>query len=411
MSGKKIAILHYAGPPIVGGVESTIYHHARLLSNYGYDVNIIAGRGEVFHPSISFHLIPEIDSRHPQVLEIGKQLSEGEVSPQFESLRDLLVRRLSSVLNRVDVTIVHNVITLHKNLPLTAALHQLSEKGVTSLIAWCHDFAWQDTLYIPDLHPGYPWDLLRAPWSGVRYVVVSEHRRTKLAALLSIPEKDIVVVTPGVDISGFLKLESLTNRLVESLDLLNADPLMLLPARVTLRKNIEIAIRVTATLRHTKPNVTLVITGPPGPHNPKNIAYLNTLKSLQEELEVSKQVHFLYEQGEDGESLFVPDEVVADFFRLADLLIFPSLREGFGIPVLEAGLARLPVFAADIPTVRESAAQLADLFDLNSDPTSVAQLITSHLDDDRAYQLKRRVLERFTWQKIAEKKLIPLIES
>jgi glycosyltransferase involved in cell wall biosynthesis len=411
MPDKRVAILHYASPPIVGGVESTIYHHARFLVQSGYEVIVIAGRGDAFHPNVSLHIIPEIDSRHPQVLDIGKQLSQGEISSQFESLRDQLVSRLSSALKRVDVTIVHNVITLHKNLPLTAALHQLSEKGITRLIAWCHDFAWQDALYIPDLHPGYPWDLLRTPWPGVRYVVVSEHRRSKLAALLDVPETDIPVVTPGVDISSFLKLEPLTNRLIESLELLSADPLLLVPARVTRRKNIEFAIRVTAALKRTKPDVTLIITGPPGPHNPKNIAYLNTLKSLQEELEVSKQVYFLYEQGKDGQPLYVPDEVVADLFHLADLLLFPSFREGFGIPVLEAGLSRLPVFAADIPSVRESAAHLAGLFDLNSNPAGVAQMIAGRLAEDRAYQLKRRVLERFTWSKIIENQLIPLIES
>jgi glycosyltransferase involved in cell wall biosynthesis len=411
MPDKKVAILHYAGPPIVGGVESTIYHHALLLSKSGYDIRIIAGRGEAFHENISFHLIPEIDSRHPQVLEIGKQLSQGKISSQFESLRDQLVSHLSSILNRVDVTIVHNVITLHKNLPLTAALHQLSEKGMTSFIAWCHDFAWQDALYIPDLHPGYPWDLLRTPWPGVRYVVVSKHRQSKLATLLNIPEKDIQVVTPGVDVSSFLKLEPLTNRLIESLELLNADPLILLPARITRRKNIEFAIRVTAALKRTKRKVALLVTGPPGPHNPKNIAYLDALKSLQKELGVSKQVHFLYEQGEDGQPLYIPDDVVADLFRLADLLLFPSTREGFGIPVLEAGITCLPVFAADIPPVRESAANLANLFDLNDDPAEVARSIAKHLVDDRAYQLKRRVLERFTWQNIVKKQLISLIET
>jgi len=411
MPDKKVAILHYAGPPIVGGVESTIYHHALLLSKAGYEIHVIAGRGEAFHENISFHLIPEIDSRHPQVLEIGKQLSQGKISSQFETLRDQLVSQLSSLLNRVHVTIVHNVFTLHKNLPLTAALHQLSEKGMASLIAWCHDFAWQDALYIPDLHPGYPWDLLRTPWPGVRYVAVSKHRQSKLARLLSVPEKDIQVVTPGVDVSSFLKLEPLTNRLIETLELLKADPLILLPARITRRKNIEFAIRVIAALKRTKPKVALVVTGPPGPHNPKNIAYLNALKSLQKELGVSKQVHFLYEQGEDGQPLYIPDEVVADLFRLADLLLFPSTREGFGIPVLEAGITLLPVFAADIPPVRESAANLANLFDLNEDPTEVAQSIARHLVEDRAYQLKRRVLERFTWQNIVKKQVVSLIET
>jgi hypothetical protein len=32
----RVAILHYAGPPIVGGVEITIQHHARLLAEAGH---------------------------------------------------------------------------------------------------------------------------------------------------------------------------------------------------------------------------------------------------------------------------------------------------------------------------------------------------------------------------------------
>jgi hypothetical protein len=44
----RVAILHYAGPPIVGGVESTIYHHALALSHRGYQVEVVAGRGKYY---------------------------------------------------------------------------------------------------------------------------------------------------------------------------------------------------------------------------------------------------------------------------------------------------------------------------------------------------------------------------
>jgi mannosylglucosylglycerate synthase len=93
------------------------------------------------------------------------------------------------------------------------------------------------------------------------------------------------------------------------------------------------------------------------------------------------------------------------------LLIFPSRSEGFGIPVLEAGLARLPVFAADIPPVKESAGGLAQLFDPEGDPQAVAEAILAHLENDRAYQLRRRVLSQFTWQAILHNRLIPLIKE
>lgn len=407
----RVAILHYAAPPIVGGVESTIYHHGRLLAQAGYTVRVIAGRGEPFHPQVTFHHIPEVDSRHPKVLAVGQILAEGQVPPSLAPLRDRLIDHLRILLVDTDVCIVHNAITLHKNLPLTAALRHLADERVTRFIAWCHDFAWQDTLYIPDLHPGQPWDLLRTAWPGVRYVVVSAHQRERLTSLLDLPEDQIEVVNPGVDVAEFLKLEPITRRLLDKLDLLAADPLMLLPARITRRKNIEFAVRVTAALTRHKPQATLVVTGPPGPHNPSNVAYLEALQALREELGLTSRVHFLYEYGDGDQPLHVSDAMMADLYHLADLLLFPSRREGFGIPVLEAGLVRLPVFAADIPSVQESAGDLAHLFDPEGDPVAAAEAITAHLADDRTCQLRRRVLSQFTWQAIVERRLLPLIQE
>jgi glycosyltransferase involved in cell wall biosynthesis len=408
---KRVSILHYAGPPIIGGVESTIYHHARLLSDAGYKVEVIAGRGEQFHPSVRYRGIPEIDSRHPRVQMVAQQLAEGTLTEDFNRLRDELSRKLHPILDLSAACIVHNALTLHKNLALTAALRQLSDEGVCRMIAWSHDFAWQDPLYIPDLHPGQPWDLLREPWPGVQYVVVSEHRRERLAELLNLPPESICVATPGIDIYQFLRVGSLVQTLAINLDLLAADPLMLLPARITRRKNIEFAIQVTAALRVEKPLTTLVVTGPPGPHNPKNAAYLTSLRHLRASLGLKDQVHFLYEHGQDGKPLNLPDEAVGDFYRLSDLLIFPSQREGFGIPVLEAGLTRLPVFAAAIPSIQGSVGELGHLFDPNGDPKTVARQIASFISTDDAYRLRRRVIDRFSWQALVTGLLIPLIEE
>lgn len=406
-----INILHYAGPPIIGGVESTIAYHARLLAEQGYPVSVIAGRGEKFHQAVPFQKVPEIDSRHADVLEVGAELASGYIGPSFTRLRERLVTKLEPLLENSDVCIVHNAITLHKNLPLTAALYALLDRGDTAWIAWCHDFAWQDSLYISDLHPGYPWDLMRQPWPGVRYVVVSEHRRARLAALLDLPVEVIHVVTPGVDMGEFLGLSPTTLQLVKELELLQADPLMLLPARVTRRKNIQLAIQITAALVAWFPQAKLLITGPPGPHNPKNQAYLQSLQLLKVKLGLETNVYFLYEHGEKGEPFHAPYAVVSELYRLADLLLFPSLREGFGIPVLEAGLVHLPIFATNIGPIRESAGELAHLFDPNIDPGIIANSIASFLKGDPVARLRRRVLRRFTWQAILNNQLIPMIEE
>jgi len=406
-----ISILHYAAPPIVGGVESTIYHHSRLLSSAGYDVSVIAGRGESFNNKIPLHLIPEIDSRHPEVIDIGSALASGEVLNEFTNLRDTLFQKLNVLLENTDILIVHNVITLHKNLALTAALKLISEQKNPAMIAWCHDFAWQDTLYTPDLHHGYPWDLLRSPWADVHYVTVSNHRKNILADLLGIPEAEINVIPPGMDVDQFLKLSPLTREIIDHLNLLDADPLVLLPARLTRRKNIEFALRVVDSIKHDFPEVSLIITGPPGPHNPKNIAYLESLRSLRNELLLESNIHFLYEFGELGQTKNIPDEVIADLYQLSDILLFPSFHEGFGIPILEAGLARMPIFSSDIPPVRESSNGLINLFDPNGDPMKVGDQISSYLKSDRTYKLRKNVMSQFTWKSILNTKIIPLLDG
>ncbi len=405
-----VAILHYAGPPTIGGVEVTMYYHALYLQQMGYQVRIVAGRGEAFHPEIPFVRLEAADSRYPALAQVNEQLAQAKVTKAFFALRDTLYTALRQALQGVDVLIAHNALTLHKNLPLTAALYRLAEEGFP-ILGWCHDFAWQDALYIPVLHPGYPWELLRTPWPQVRYVVVSEHRREQLAALLNLPPERIAVVTPGVDPLRLWRLSEETARLVQALGLLEADPLFILPARITRRKNIQFALRVMGYLRDQLPHPVLIVTGPPGPHNPTNAAYLQQLRDLRQELGLSEQVFFLYEHGRDGAPLEVSEAMLAALYEVADALLFPSLREGFGIPVLEAGLLRLPIFAADIPPVRESAGEWAVTFDPEGDPAVAAERIVAHLKRDPIYQMRRRVRQRFTWERIVRDRVVPLIEA
>jgi glycosyltransferase involved in cell wall biosynthesis len=320
------------------------------------------------------------------------------------------VDKLTPVMGENDICIAHNIHTLHKNLPLTAALHQLLNPNLITQIAWCHDFAWNDSLYKPQLHPGFPWELMRSEWPKVVYVTVSEHRRQILSILLKKAPDEIFVITPGIPFADFFKFEPLTRSIIDRLDLLQADPIFLLPARVTRRKNIEFAIQVIAAIRPEYPDVCLVITGPPGPHNPTNVAYLESLKELRQELGVTSNVHFLYEFGTSEMPMEIPDKVVADLYQLADALLFPSRHEGFGIPVLEAGLSRMPVFAADIPPVRESSKGYANFINLSDEPEIVGKDIVSYLKNNQAYQLKRSVLKDFTWESIVQNKIISMIE-
>ncbi|MBK9601592.1 MAG: glycosyltransferase [Anaerolineales bacterium] len=370
-----IAILHYSVPPIVGGVESVIGHHARLMSANGHSVRLIAARGESLSNKILLTELPLADSRHERVAHMKDQLDRGEVTPDFESLRDELVIQLQVALAGVDILIAHNVCSLNKNLALTAALYQLHiSKKLPRLILWHHDLAWTTPRYQPELHDGYPWDLLRTNWGETTHVVVSHLRRRELSTLMKIQPDEIQIIPNGVDAARFYKLESQTQSLLEKTKLLDAAPILLLPVRVTPRKNIELALHTLAELRRQFANAALVVTGPLGPHNADNHKYFEALSSLRAQLGLQHSAHFLTELTDS----FLPDEVIADFYRIADALLFPSREEGFGIPLIEAAFSHLPAFCADIPPLRELGLNDAAFFSPDDDPAKISGMIAEY---------------------------------
>jgi glycosyltransferase involved in cell wall biosynthesis len=407
-----VGIVHYASPPVIGGVELTIFHHARVLAALGHQVTVVSGQGAVFLPQVSYHAEPLTGSRSQVILQASHTLAAGCHPDNFEALVGQTQAALLRNLDHCDVVIGHNLFTLHKNLVLTTAVYRLVQSGEgPPWVAWHHDFAWLRSQYQPELHPGEPWELLKRPWPGVRHVTVSQAQQADLARLYGLPTEAITVIPPGVEPTDFYQTSPTVTRLNQEWNLLAADCIFLLPARITRRKNIELGLRWLAAIREQSGwDARLVVTGPPGPHNPANSAYLEQLFSLRHELSLDGAVHFAYEASHSADTpLLLTDAEVSDFFQLADALLFPSRQEGFGIPILEAALTRLPIFATDLPPFRESAGPWARLFPAKMIPSEVAQVVLEVLQADRAFQLRRQVLSHFTWRSVVETKIIPLL--
>ena len=401
-----IAILHYSVPPVVGGVESVIAHHARLMTADGHAVRLVAARGESLSEQILLTRIPLADSRHVRVLQAKAQLDCGTVTGDFESLRDDLIQELQTALSNTDILIAHNVCSLNKNLALTAALYQLHSSGrLPRLILWHHDLAWTTPRYLPELRAGYPWDLLRTDWGGVTHVVVSELRHTELARLMNPDAASVHVIPNGVDAERFYKLGTQTKRLLEQTKLLDADPILLLPVRVTPRKNIELALRTLAELKKQFSRAALVVTGPLGPHNHNNIKYLEMLTALRAQLDLQDSAHFLAEIVDS----FLPDEVIADFYRVADALLLPSREEGFGIPLIEAAFSHLPVFCSDIYPLRELGLDDVTYFSPDENPANVAGMLAAYFGSSPTARLSIRARSSFRWEVIYRAYIAPLL--
>lgn len=403
----KITLLHYSAPPIVGGVESVLEHHAHLMTSHGHQVQVIAGRGSQFNEKVSFNIIPLLDSRHAQILEVKKELDTGKVSKQFNKLVSDIESELKKLLIDTDILIAHNVCSLNKNLPLTVALFNISKQNSKlKIILWHHDLAWTTPRYQNELYEGYPWDLLKTAWDGAIQVTISDSRRDELSKLMKTDKSQIHVIPNGVDLEKFFKLDSQTIDYVQKLDLLKASPLLLLPVRITSRKNIELALQIIPQLKKDFPNAKLVVTGPLGPHNPANVEYFEKLKKLREELNIKDSVHFLAELTDE----FIPNSVISDFYKLADALLFPSMEEGFGIPMLEAGFSNIPIFCSDIPPLKKLGGDFANYFSLTESPNMIAKRMSEYFSSSKIFLMKSSVRESFTWENVYQTKIEPLLK-
>ncbi len=404
----KITLLHYSAPPVVGGVESVLEHHTHLMANDGHQVQVIAGRGEQFDPHIPFMHLPLIDSRHPQVLSIKQELDKGMLPADFAELTSKIEEQLAKLVSDTDMLMAHNVCSLNKNLALTAALFNISKKNKKlRLVLWHHDLAWTTPRYQDELHPGHPWDLLKTAWPGAKQVVISDMRQDELSELMGLEKSHITVIPNGVDVEKFFKLEEQTRSYVQKLDLMQASPLLLLPVRITPRKNIEFALQVLAALRTRFASAKIVVTGPLGPHNPANIEYFEHLRALRSELGLSNTAHFLAELTNE----YIPDPVISDFYQLADLLLFPSYEEGFGIPILEAGFAGLPIFCSDIPPLKKLGGEFVNYFSADESHENVAKRIADHFSASPIFGLRASVRSQYTWERVYKTGIVPLLKG
>ena len=396
---RRVLLVHYTTPQVLGGVEQVMAAHAGALIAAGKEVAVLAGRGGAKPSGVRVIRVAEADSRGPAVERDLAALKDGVRTPAHDALVARLLKRIRPHVEWADRIVVHNVMTMPLNLALTEVLATLARELPGRFIAWTHDISFFDGRYAAMRRDGAPWDLVRRALPGVRYVTVSEQRAEQLSVLTGIARRDIEVVTNGIDVGEVLGLAPTGLRLAQRLDLFDADTLLLLPVRLTRRKRVEAAIDATAVLRRRGRAAVLVVTGTVGPHDATNKAYL---AELTKRAKAVGGVHLLAALG-----LRISYGTVVDLFSLADVLVFPSESEGFGIPMLEAGLHRLPIVCSDIPALRETGGEDPIYIPPDASGEVIADAVERALNTP-VMRMRARAREH-AWHRVLRDRVLPVI--
>ena len=397
----EVVLIHYSYPPVIGGVESILRQHAARFAGDGHSVNVLAGSGES-DAQARVEIVPELAATHPLRATMDAELAAGAPGPAFAELQRRLATFFTVRLADTAVVFVHNVFTMPFHLAATAALWAWAESRPRArIVNWIHDLAAANPDYQFPTGEKFPWNLLRRPPAGVRPVAVSELRRRQFEELTG--TTGCTVVPNGINASATLALTPPVAALAQRSDWPDRWPVLFHPARLLRRKNVELGIAVTAALRELVERPLYIVTGASDPHHAPSREYAESLRCLVRGLHVEDAVIFAHDD------FSASDADVAALYRLTDALFFPSRQEGFGLPLVEASVHRVPVFAARIKPLTELGG--AHWFKPDAPAADVAAFVRKTLKFDPANCARREALARFRWETVYPRFLVPLLDG
>jgi glycosyltransferase involved in cell wall biosynthesis len=273
-------------------------------------------------------------------------------------------------------------------------LHSLAStapaRGVFARVVTIHDVIYR-------IHPeAHGWRTLAlrfliplAARRSHRIVAPSESTRRDLVAYLHVPDEKIDVVPNGVGLPPGTALpdEETIRRTLG----IGARPFVLTVSLKRPNKNLERLLEALALIPGER-RPLLVLAGHATP-------YQDELRAYAGRLDISHDTAFLD---------WVPDAELEGLYRAATAFVFPSLYEGFGLPVLEAMTRGLPVACSNRGALGEVADDAALTFD-PLEPRSIADALERLVADERERDRLRAAgltnAARFSWDATAAKTL------
>jgi glycosyltransferase involved in cell wall biosynthesis len=234
-------------------------------------------------------------------------------------------------------------VQLLHSLGTTAPLHSRAVRVTT-----VHDliYDWYPDAFPKPARAGLKLIVPVAARRSARVQVASEATRSEIVQRLRVPPERVDVVPLG---RGMRMVEPTPEAELRSRLGLGGSPVLLTVNAALPHKNLDRLLRALPAME-ASPKPLLVMAGHAGRQSDR-------LRALAAELGIAERVRM---------TGWLADEDLEGLYRLAAAFVYPSLHEGFGIPVLEAMHRGVPTACADATSLPEVAGDAALLFDPRS---------------------------------------------
>jgi len=349
----KIGVVHWAFPPVVGGVESHLIYLYEELARMGHEVSFLTAP----HPQRDDTSMGWCKVTSDDLMSIGHLLKVPAGTERWQEVYDMaegFIRKESP-----DVIHAHN---LHYFFPDHAeSLGVLSRKYGIPIILTVHNY-WDEDLCR---------HLLRdIGWNMV--VAVSYHMKKPCLFDARLPHDRVEVHYHGIDLDKYRSIpdrEELKSKLG-----LSGKKVVFHPARMCEMKGTLHSIEAVSRLKAKYPDICLVLSGNGDTVDFENErpAFRAKVKQMLEDLKVSDNIHFVS----------IPADEMPVYMNAADIVIYPTVLpqgEAFGIAPVEAMACCRPVIVTKSGGLVESTSDHINGIVVDSDPATLTDDLVKNI--------------------------------
>lgn len=376
----KILMLTWEYPPrVVGGISRVVYDLSHRLIKDGHEVTVVTYRdGEVpYYEDDKGVKVYRVDNYMIQpnnfidwILQLNFNMVEKASQLIAEQGKYDVIHAHDWLVASAAKTLKHSF-----DIPIVATIHA-TEAGRNSGIRE------PNQKYINDTE----WMLT---YEANEIIVNSNYMKSEVQRLFGLPFEKINVVPNGVNLNKFTGMDrDYTFRRRYAMD---NEKIILFMGRLVYEKGIQYLIAAMPKVLSAYHDAKLVIAGKGG--------MLDELKAQADYLGISNKVYFAgYMNGKDVERMY----------KAADISVFPSTYEPFGIVALEGMLAERPIVVSDAGGLGEIVEHgVTGMKSYCGNPNSIADsilelLFNPELCDNIVKKAKTKVKENYNWQKIAQ---------